>query len=100
MVDVRTFKEMLLRRIYMTELNNRNKQSILRQVVRVISDQLAQSEVLLEDNFYDLGGDSLIAMKIKNNLEAQLSITVSIESIMLTETIGEFADDLAERVQP
>ena len=84
----------------MTELNNRNKQSILRQVVRVISDQLAQSEVLLEDNFYDLGGDSLIAMKIKNNLEAQLSITVSIESIMLTETIGEFADDLAERVQP
>lgn len=89
---------MLLRRIYMTELNNTNKQSILQQVVRVISDQLDQTEVLLEDNFYDLGGDSLIAMKIKNNLESQLSITVSIESIMLTETIGEFADDLAERV--
>ncbi len=82
----------------MTELNNTDKQSILQQIVRVISDQFDQTEVLLEDNFYDLGGDSLIAMKIKNNLESQLSITVSIESIMLTETIGEFVDDLAERV--
>lgn len=82
----------------MTELNNTDKQSILQQIVRVISDQFDQTEVLLEDNFYDLGGDSLIAMKIKNNLESQLSITVSIESIMLTETIGEFVDDLVERV--
>lgn len=82
----------------MTELNNTDKQSILQQIVRVISDQFDQTEVLLEDNFYDLGGDSLIAMKIKNNLESQLSITVSIESIMLTETISEFVDDLAERV--
>lgn len=84
----------------MTLLNDRNKQTILQQVVDVISDQLALSEVLPEDNFYDLGGDSLIAMKIKSKLETQLSITVSIERIMLTETIGEFAADLAERVQP
>jgi acyl carrier protein len=82
----------------MEELNNNNNESILNRVVLVFSEQLNQPGVLPEDNFYDLGGDSLTAMKIKNELEDQLSIKVSIESIMLTETIGEFADDLAERV--
>ncbi|MCK6258797.1 phosphopantetheine-binding protein [Fictibacillus sp. KIGAM418] len=80
----------------MNELNN--NEGILKRVVLVFSEQLNQPGVLPEDNFYDLGGDSLTAMKIKNELEEQLSIKVSIESIMLTETIGEFADDLAERV--
>lgn len=80
----------------MKELNN-NK-DIFKQVVHVISEQLEQSVVQAEDNFYDLGGDSLTAMKIKNELEAQLSTTVSIESIMMSETIGEFASDLAEIV--
>ncbi|WP_379162638.1 AMP-binding protein [Paenibacillus sp. sgz5001063] len=98
-VDVRILREILLRRINMTELNNKSQQTILRQVVRVISDQLSQSVVLPEDNFFDLGGDSLAAMKIKNELEAQLSTSVSIESIMLTETIGEFANDLVERIE-
>jgi non-ribosomal peptide synthetase component F/acyl carrier protein len=93
-VDVRMLREMLVRRIDMTESNNRTGQTILRQVVGVISEQLSQSVVLPEDNFIDIGGDSLAAMKIKNELEAQLSITVSIESIMLAETIGEFANDL------
>ncbi|MCY9165993.1 acyl carrier protein [Bacillus atrophaeus] len=82
----------------MKELNNNNNESILKKVVLVISEQLNQPGILPEDNFYDLGGDSLAAMKIKNELEDQLSIKVSIESIMLTETIGEFADDLALRV--
>ncbi|MCY8451865.1 phosphopantetheine-binding protein [Bacillus spizizenii] len=82
----------------MEGLNNNNNESILKKVVLVISEQLNQPGILREDNFYDLGGDSLAAMKIKNELEDQLSIKVSIESIMLTETIGEFADDLALRV--
>lgn len=80
----------------MKELNN-NK-DIFKQVLQVISEQLEQSVVQTVDNFYDLGGDSLTAMKIKNELEAQLSTMVSIESIMMSETIGEFAGDLAERV--
>ncbi|MBH5316360.1 hypothetical protein I6N90_00885 [Paenibacillus sp. GSMTC-2017] len=84
----------------MEKLNNRAGQTILRQVIGVISEQLSQSVVLPEDNFIEIGGDSLAAMKIKTELEAQLSTIVSIESIMLAETIGEFANDLEERVQP
>ncbi|MBH5316359.1 AMP-binding protein [Paenibacillus sp. GSMTC-2017] len=98
-VDVKILREMLLRRIDMTELNNRTGQTILRQVIGVISEQLSQSVVLPDDNFIEIGGDSLAAMKIKTELEALLSITVSIESIMLAETIGEFANDLVEIVQ-
>lgn len=78
----------------MKELKTNNNESILKKVVLVISEQLKQPGVQPEDNFYDLGGDSLAAIRIKNELEDQLSIKVSIESIMLSETIGEFANDL------
>lgn len=76
----------------MTVLNSSEK--IVKSVLLVVSEHLNQAEVQLDDNFYDLGGDSLAAMKIKNELEDQLSIKVSIESIMMSETIKEFADEL------
>lgn len=96
-VDVRSLRETLLK-IDMKESNTMDQRTILREVIRVISGQIAQPVVLPEDNFLDLGGDSLIAMKLKIELESQLSIAVSLESIMLTETIGEFANELAERM--
>ena len=78
--------------------NKMDKQTIIRTIVRIISKQLDQPVVLLEDNFFELGGDSMNAMKIKNELKDQLSVTVSIESIMLTETIGELANEIVESI--
>ncbi|OTA14361.1 putative non-ribosomal peptide synthase [Xenorhabdus vietnamensis] len=75
----------------------RNQQTILREVIRVISAQLAEPVVLPEDNFFDLGGNSLTAMKIKIELESQFEISIPLESIMLTESIRECAEKLAER---
>lgn len=97
-VDVKNLREDILRRINMNELNKENKQRILKQIIQVLSERLSQPVVLLEDNFYDLGGDSLAAMKIKEDLESQLTTTISIETIMLTDTVGEFANDLVESV--
>ncbi|WP_319931312.1 non-ribosomal peptide synthetase [Xenorhabdus santafensis] len=77
--------------------NIKNQQTILREVVRVISAQLAESIVLPEDNFFDLGGNSLTAMKIKIELESKLELSISLESIMLTESIRECAEQIAER---
>jgi acyl carrier protein len=97
-VDVRALRERLLK-TDTKELNTGDRRTILREVIRVISVQLAQPVILPEDNFIQLGGDSLTAMNLKIELESKLSITVSLESIMLTETIGEFANELAERMK-
>ncbi|OKP97601.1 non-ribosomal peptide synthetase [Paenibacillus sp. P46E] len=77
-----------------------NQRNLLRVIVHAISVQLAQEVVLPEDNFLDLGGDSMAAMKLKIELEAKLSTKVPLESILLTDTIRDLANDLAERMEP
>lgn len=88
-VDIRTLREIL--RNDMKEQKPNNTNSILREIIPVISTILAKPVILPDDNFFDLGGDSLTAMKIKIELEAKLSHPISLENIMLTDTIGEFA---------
>lgn len=97
-VDVLALRETL--RNDMKDSNSKTPQTILRTVIRVISSHLEEPVVLPEDNFFDLGGDSLSAMKIKIELESQLSISVPLESLMLTETISEFANSLDAGNQP
>ncbi|WP_416777236.1 amino acid adenylation domain-containing protein [Xenorhabdus budapestensis] len=94
-VDVIALRNML--RDDMKEPNIRNQQTILREVIRVISVQLAEPVVLPEDNFFDLGGNSLTAMKIKIELESKFELSIPLESIMLTESIRECAEQIAER---
>jgi amino acid adenylation domain-containing protein len=97
-VDVLALRETL--RNDMKDSNSKTPRTILRTVIRVISSHLEEPVVLPEDNFFDLGGDSLSAMKIKIELESQLSITVPLENLMLTETISEFANSLDAGNQP
>jgi amino acid adenylation domain-containing protein len=97
-VDVLALRETL--RNDMKEPNGKTSQTILRTVIRVIASHLEQPVILPEDNFFDLGGDSLSAMKIKIELESQLSMPVPLENLMLTETIKEFANSLDEGNQP
>ncbi len=97
-VDVLALRETL--RNDMKDSNSKTPQTILRTVIRVISSHLEEPVVLPEDNFFDLGGDSLSAMKIKIELESLLSISVPLESLMLTETISEFASSLDAGNQP
>ncbi|SEH77107.1 Phosphopantetheine attachment site [Halobacillus karajensis] len=82
------------------EVESKDRKFTIREVIRMVSKHLEQPVVLPEDNFFDLGGDSLTAMKLKIDLESQFSIEVSLKSIMLTETIDEFANELVERMRP
>ncbi|WP_150879622.1 acyl carrier protein [Staphylococcus aureus] len=78
----------------MNTLNNKYDENIFEIVILVVSEQLEQENIMLDDNFYDLGGDSLSAMRIKNSLEDKLNVKISIEDIMLSETIREFANSI------
>ncbi|MBJ7223904.1 MULTISPECIES: non-ribosomal peptide synthetase [unclassified Brenneria] len=91
-VDVLALRNAL--RNEMKEPNITSRKSTLREVIHVISTQLSEPVVLPEDNFFDLGGDSLSATRIKAELEARLSVVIPLENIMLTETIDELANSL------
>jgi len=95
-VDVLALRETM--RNDMKEPNGKASQSTLRIVIGVISQHLGQP-VLPDDNFFDMGGDSLSAMKIKVELGSRLSQPIELEDLMLTETIGEFAKCLNAETQ-
>jgi acyl carrier protein len=47
-------------------------------------------EVGLEDNFFDLGGDSLLGMRLMVALRDKLAIEVPLRHLFNTETLREF----------
>ncbi|NFF81604.1 SDR family NAD(P)-dependent oxidoreductase [Clostridium botulinum] len=53
-------------------------------------------EVLVDDNFYELGGNSLLSIKIENEIEKKFNITLDENNIIQTydtiEKLGEYID--------
>ncbi|SFU55624.1 amino acid adenylation domain-containing protein [Clostridium sp. DSM 8431] len=88
-VDVKALREIMKNNKKEKSNVSFDRSKILRSVLEIYAENLEQKIILPEDNFFDLGGDSLSAMKIKIELEAKLSITVALEDIMLSNSIGE-----------
>ena len=65
-----------------------------RRIVRIWSMVLAVDEVSIDDNFLDLGGDSLKAMLLRIALEAELKIPVSLAILAQSPTVRELAAEL------
>lgn len=60
-------------------------------VARIWAEVLRYDEIGVNDDYYELGGDSLDANDIKNRIEQTLNITVSIEEVFTYTTIAEYA---------
>jgi len=58
-------------------------------LVGVLKDILNIEEVYLNDNFFGLGGDSLIALKLTKKIKEVFSVDVSMSSIFNSDNIGE-----------
>ncbi|NGN65551.1 acyl carrier protein [Streptomyces sp. A7024] len=52
--------------------------------------------VAAEDNFYDLGGTSLQAIRICTRIRKEAGVRISPEALFNSENIGEFAAAVAE----
>lgn len=83
----------------MSERNNvsSNKRDVLIIVITSISNHLESNNVIPQDNFLDIGGDSLSAMKVKIDVEEKLNITVPLEEVMLTDSIDDLVNYILER---
>jgi amino acid adenylation domain-containing protein len=60
-------------------------------VAQVWAEVLGYDEISVKDDYYELGGDSLDANKIRNKLGEKLHIKVSIEEIFNYTTIEKYA---------
>jgi acyl carrier protein len=56
---------------------------------RLYAEALGRDEVGLDDNFFKLGGDSLLATRISSRIRAELGVQVSMRSIFQYATIAE-----------
>ncbi|MBE6048536.1 MAG: amino acid adenylation domain-containing protein [Clostridium sp.] len=68
----------------------------LSDVEKIIFDAWAEAlgtdEIELEESFYDLGGDSIIAMKVVNSLNKALNIKLKINNLLNYDTIKSLSE--------
>lgn len=57
---------------------------------------LNRQDISLEDNFYQLGGDSLIATQLNSQLRKELKVPTSLEAIFKYPKFSEFADHISK----
>lgn len=70
---------------------NQNYTSTEISLAYVYSEVLGLKEVNIYDDFYDLGGDSIIAMKIINTINKKLNIKSDVIDLFDNTTVKEFA---------
>ncbi len=68
-----------------------------RKLAQVWSQTLEMEEINIYDDFYNLGGDSIIAIKITNIVNEYLNIQLSISDLFEHITIAELAQYLDEQ---
>jgi len=57
-------------------------------------EALGYKELGIGDNFYEIGGDSVIGIQIVNDISRKLNLTVNITDLLLSETIEKMAEKL------
>ncbi len=68
-----------------------------KRIARIWAEVLGFEAVGADDNFYDLGGDSIIAMKIVNRLRKELAIDMEVTDLLASQTVGKLASCLTRK---
>ncbi|MBI1390258.1 MAG: SDR family NAD(P)-dependent oxidoreductase [bacterium] len=63
-------------------------------VARVFRETLGVSSVSREDDFYQLGGDSLIALQVVSRLREELAVNLSVKTVFEKPAVAALADYL------
>ena len=69
--------------------------AIERRVAAVWEELLAVRPIGIHENFFDVGGHSLLAARLAARLRTELGVDVPVSAILNTPTIAEFAQALS-----
>ncbi|WSQ13217.1 acyl carrier protein [Streptomyces sp. NBC_01231] len=82
----------LVRQVHDTE------KAIKPWVVSVVEEALRAGPVTPTDSFHDFGGSSLTAMRICIRIHKETGVEITPEALLDSDTIGQFADEVAARI--
>ena len=69
----------------------RESEAVLRFVQRRCAEILELPRVELQDNFFDLGGDSLSAMELVGDCEEHFDVAVDLQWLFDATSLGDFS---------
>jgi amino acid adenylation domain-containing protein len=68
------------------------------QIAAIWSEVMSRDWIDVHAHFYDLGGESLQAMRIMARIRKSFSVDVDLQSLLETPTVAEMAQSVAERM--
>ena len=94
-----------MRLLARSELERRRKlmpprDEVERGLADVWRELLAVEEVGMEDDFYALGGDSMLAFRLRQRLTRDLGVVLSMREVLRTPVLGGLADLVRARKPP
>jgi acyl transferase domain-containing protein len=66
-----------------------------RLLAGAFSEVLGLQEVMVDDNFFDLGGDSLIAVRLAEVIRGVFGVKIPVRTILLSPTVSELLPHLS-----
>ncbi|MBE8967604.1 acyltransferase domain-containing protein [Nostocales cyanobacterium LEGE 12452] len=76
------------------------RNEIEQKIADIWQELLGIKQVGIHDNFFGLGGDSLIAVQVLSRLRNTFSIQLSVASLFESPTIAEIASKLDKQLEP
>jgi acyl carrier protein len=67
-------------------------------LARIWAEVLGMEQVGVEDNFFDLGGDSIRSMQLTSRTNAAFGVTLTPRDVLTTRTISALAELVEEKI--
>lgn len=68
-----------------------------KEIAKIWSDELKIAEIGIDDDFFDIGGSSILAQKVTTSMKQLLSVDVPVSKIYIHPTIKELSSILEEQ---
>lgn len=68
-----------------------------RLLADAFSEVLGLQEIMVDDNFFDLGGDSLIAVQLANVISRVFDVKIPVRTILLSPSVSELLPHLSPK---
>ena len=66
-------------------------------LAKIWADVLGRDKVGIHENFFDLGGQSLMAIRLVSEIEKTFGITISVAKLMRAPTVAQLANTISEQ---